>query len=205
LPPACPGAPKPGTPSQVTAFLSADGRNVAVGDDVTNRVTMFDTHTGQERWSASFAAIEQYAFSPDGRTLAVDAANNANGAQVVFIDVASGTRGRALQLGNVGGVAYVQGGRAFITTVGPIAQLWDTATLEPIGTPLTMPSNDLWHVVPSGDGNEALLGSLQGNAFVWHLDPAQWEAAACRVASRTLSQNEWAKYLGNLAYHPPCT
>ena len=204
-----PGTLNAGTASLIYPFVSADGRHVGVGDDIANTVTMFDTGTGRALWTASFpGGIGQVAFSPDGGTLALTAGDDAHysGGQVVFIDVASGARQRTLKVGNFAAVEYVQGGRAFITAVGAAAQLWDSATLEPIGTPMNMPPDtDIWFAATNADRTEAMLGSRNGSAYIWQLDPAQWTATACRAASRTLTRTEWQKYLGSLPYHPPCT
>jgi hypothetical protein len=33
---------------------------------------------------------------------------------------------------------------------------------------------------------------------VWDLDPDHWAAAACRVAGRNLTEQEWTAYLGDI-------
>ena len=40
----------------------------------------------------------------------------------------------------------------------------------------------------------------------WDLDPAHWDAAACAVAGRNLTRDEWDQYIGDLApYAPTCS
>ncbi len=40
---------------------------------------------------------------------------------------------------------------------------------------------------------------------LWDLDPAHWVDAACIVAGRNLTHEEWATYVGDLAsYAPTC-
>ena len=40
---------------------------------------------------------------------------------------------------------------------------------------------------------------------VWDLDPARWSEAACELASRNLTHDEWDTYIGDLApYRETC-
>ena len=56
------------------------------------------------------------------------------------------------------------------------------------------------------DGEELAIGGGVDRPFlVWDLDPAHWLTAACELAGRNLTQDEWATYIGDLAeYHPTC-
>jgi WD40 repeat protein/ABC-type cobalamin/Fe3+-siderophores transport system ATPase subunit len=200
-----PGTAQPTAQSPIVPLLSADGHEIAVEDFANNAVTMYDSATGRARWSVSFpgASFGQAAFSPDAQTLVVDVGDNALGAYLAFYNTVTGLRQRTLQLPNWDGVAYVDGGRALLTTGGP-AQLWDTATLEPIGAPVTLPVKYVRIAEPNRDGTMALLGSTEGSAFILQLDPAQWETTACRIAGRNLTLSEWQQYLSNRPYHPTC-
>lgn len=54
------------------------------------------------------------------------------------------------------------------------------------------------------DGRQAAAVSNQG-IVVWDLDPAHWVVAACQVAGRNLTQDEWDQYIGDLAaYQRTC-
>ena len=95
--------------------------------------------------------IEQFAFSRDGRLLAVRSPDGT----VRLIDMASRT-----QLGE------------------PIVVNGDddpTVALRPDGRALAQPS-------PNG-------------VLVWDLRPAHWQAAACQLAGRDLTREEWQTYL----------
>ncbi len=40
---------------------------------------------------------------------------------------------------------------------------------------------------------------------IWDLDPARWETAACEVAGRNLTREEWETHIGDLAsYRATC-
>jgi hypothetical protein len=39
----------------------------------------------------------------------------------------------------------------------------------------------------------------------WDLDPTHWVTAACRMAGRNLTEEEWSIYISDLApYHETC-
>jgi hypothetical protein len=41
---------------------------------------------------------------------------------------------------------------------------------------------------------------------LWDLDPAHWADAACSLAGRNLTQDEWDTYLGQFGpYHATCS
>ena len=54
------------------------------------------------------------------------------------------------------------------------------------------------------DGGQLALGTGQG-VVVWDLEPDQLVAAACRLAGRDLTREEWADHLSAFGpYHPVC-
>jgi hypothetical protein len=140
--------------------------------------------------------------------------------QVVMRDVATGAPRATLSLPYgpaVGGLAFVRGGAWLMTTeFGAInsrnppastrVDLWDAATLQPIGDPLTVPADAafLW---PNGSGDKLGSGSdfNKGLPLVWNMDLATWEATACQVAGRNLSQSEWKQYRAGHPYRMTCS
>ena len=93
------------------------------------------------------------------------------------------------------------------------ALLHDTATGAGIGTPITVPEGQENQVRLSLDGRWLALGgergadgSRHGYPFqLWDLEPDQWVAAACRVAGRNLTRDEWNAHIGDLApYRATC-
>ena len=58
-----------------------------------------------------------------------------------------------------------------------------------------------------GDGAQVAVAAPSGGAGVvlWDLDPAHWETAACAIAGRNLTREEWATYIGDLGdYQATC-
>jgi WD40 repeat protein/DNA-binding SARP family transcriptional activator len=84
--------------------------------------------------------------------------------------------------------------------------LWDVRTDTTIGDPLPGPGpKDNWlaaYFTP--DGRRVFVVSETGSAWVWDVDPSDWETRACRVAGRSLTQQEWQKLLPDRPYHATC-
>ena len=54
------------------------------------------------------------------------------------------------------------------------------------------------------DGRQAAF-AVPGGIAIWDLDPDSWVAAACELASRNLTREEWKTYVGTPAeYHATC-
>jgi hypothetical protein len=166
------------------------------------------------------AYIVYATFSPDSKTLAVSGTPiNGTQHQVVMLDVATGAPRATLSLPYQpasGGLAFVRGGAWLITTetgadfgnprpATTRVDLWDAATLQPIGDPLTVPADAafLW---PNDGGDELGSGASADNGLplIWNMDPASWEATACQIAGRNLSQAEWKEYRGGHPYRKTC-
>jgi hypothetical protein len=139
--------------------------------------------------------------------------------QVVMRDVATGAPRATLSLPYgpaAGGLAFVRGGAWLVTTeyagtagnppASTRVDLWDTATLQPIGDPVTVPTDAafLW---PNSSGDKLGSGADFNNGLplVWNMDLATWEAKACQVAGRNLSQSEWKQYRAGHPYRMTCS
>jgi WD40 repeat protein/DNA-binding SARP family transcriptional activator/energy-coupling factor transporter ATP-binding protein EcfA2 len=53
-------------------------------------------------------------------------------------------------------------------------------------------------------GHRLFIVSATGDAWVWNMDPASWEARACQIAGRNLSEAEWSVNLPDRPYEPSC-
>ena len=57
------------------------------------------------------------------------------------------------------------------------------------------------------DGNEAAIEfGVQAGVGLWSLEPDQWVTAACAIAGRNLTTDEWTTYIGDFGeYQPACS
>lgn len=56
------------------------------------------------------------------------------------------------------------------------------------------------------NGHEAAIGfGVQSGVGLWSLEPDHWVTAACAIAGRNLTTDEWSTYVGDLGdYQPTC-
>jgi WD40 repeat protein len=59
-------------------------------------------------------------------------------------------------------------------------------------------------VAISSDGRQVIAVEPDGTATVWSLDENDWYAAACALAGRRLTEDEWRRFLPELDYAPAC-
>ena len=82
--------------------------------------------------------------------------------------------------------------------------LWDVDQRRPIGQPLSG-HQDLVLSLAFADHDRALVSSSQDDTLAFRsMDPLVWEAQACAIAGRNLTQAEWHQYMGSRAYHKTC-
>ena len=140
---------------------------------------MFDVRTGREIWSHAMGGdIGQVAFSPDGETLAVVSWEEAASSVLTLWEIGEWDRPRSFVIPGASavGVEFLRGGDVLVTTSDVAgrpgfgsadgssgAQLWDAATLEPIGEPLRLGVTGSGHV----DRDAGATGPLWAPAAEW--------------------------------------
>ncbi len=161
------------------------------------------------------------AFSPDGKTLATI---GANGTAALW---SLTTKRRIGALMNAGAsVAQAAGARATAavafspdgTTLATASaggsssggtRLWDVATQQELGTPMTAGPEPVYALAFSPDGTTLITasagGSSSGSARLWNVAfPAGLLAAACAIADRSLTREQWADYAGTQPFQQVC-
>ena len=87
------------------------------------------------------------------------------------------------------------------------ANLYDVASGIRLGAPIPIPVEDELQAVSIAlDGSRMAIGGGNENGYqIWDLDVDHWVEAACRLAGRNLTAQEWADNIGELAeYRPTC-
>ena len=56
----------------------------------------------------------------------------------------------------------------------------------------------------SSDGRRLLMTLANGEGAVWDVDPVSWARRACALANRTLTREEWERFLPGRPYEPAC-
>jgi hypothetical protein len=87
--------------------------------------------------------------------------------------------------------------------------LYDVASGARIGAPIRIADDESNWIALSLDGRRLAVGGEADKGHnatqIWDLEPEAWVAAACRLAGRNLTPEEWSTHIGALAaYGPTC-
>jgi WD40 repeat protein len=195
-----------GAPIAVDAFnsmdLSRSGHRVAVGT-ANNRVgvVFYDGFSGEQ--VGTIPGVNGAYITPTDQLFVTSF-----GGELTQYDLDSlkpirtfgGSRGYIQQLIGTGDgtlVATKAGDRS--------VALYDVASGIRIGTPLTTSAgNPPDPIALSTDGTSLAVPSSDG-VQIWDLEPDHWADAACRLAGRNLTREEWDTNIGDLApYRATC-
>jgi WD40 repeat protein len=207
------------TEPAIGVAYSPDGRSVAV-ITFNNLLHVFSVADGKAAGPPIEnvdSMITSAAFSPDGTRLAVGLASGA----VRQYDVRTHEPVGGLLEGDphgVFGVAYSPEGALLAgTTLGfSTTQLWDARTGVLLGTrftggrvPYSFQTFLIEHLMgsrpafsPSGDA--LATPGFPGASVLWDLAPSRWRAAACSIAGRELTDEEWDRYLPGRRHRALC-
>ena len=101
--------------------------------------------------------------------------------------------------------AFSPDGRILATAVDGSIRLWDTATRQQIGTPMTAGPDPLYAVAFSPDGRTLATAGADGTARSWNVAfPAGLLAGACAIADQSLTRQQWAGYAGTQPFQRVC-
>lgn len=194
----------------VTALaLSADGRTIAVasGDGVSAppKISVaegsdgfHDVHT----LSGHTLPITSLAFSPDGQFLA----SGSDDTTIRVWSLADGSAGTTLRghTDMVLALAYTADGTTLASgSQDGTLRLWDVDSGLQIGRPLQFGDGYVWSLAPSADGGT--LTAANGTTVVdWPFSRQAWLDSACRLAQRTLTEEERIRYLPTGTAVRPC-
>ena len=182
---------------------SPDGERLAAS--TTTGVIVYDADTGAEKARLDGASDLRGVFFVGDRLLAISSLSGA----LALYDADTLTKLRTLN-GSRGFIEDVQADRAaeLVAVRGGdrTVQLIDVASGTPIGGQISIPFDEWRGIALRPDGGEMAVGGGGTDGIaIWDLDPDAWVAAACRLAGRNLTEDEWNTYIGTLApYRETC-
>lgn len=191
--------PVDGKPRELSGFMpNADGSEVYTGDRI------IDTVSGTVRTYPELGAEFDDVFpSPDGTRLFVDAQEAGTG----LLDLTSMTWSSPpdpSQARMVGWQSTFSDDGSLFSSIGDNgdANVWDARTGALIAS---MPMHATGAPAFTKDKKRLLVADASGSVLTWDLDPARWRAAACRLAGRDVTQEEWRTYLPNRPFTSVCS
>jgi WD40 repeat protein len=82
--------------------------------------------------------------------------------------------------------------------------LWDVSTGLMLGVPLSGHRDLVNSIAFTRDGQTLVSGGGDRVILEWDVDLMSWQQRACRIANRTLTPEEWGRYLETEPYETIC-
>ena len=190
--------PLPEGPSTAAAF-SGDGLHLAIAE--LDGITIYDATTGNVITGPRDLGFDRMAMT---NAMLVGLGD---GGELFFHDLLTlQPLGAPLQASNgfIERLEFSADDSLMMSSGGDrLARLFDLGSRTQLGDAIQLPREDVGATLRP-DGRELAADSAEGVAL-WDLDPANWTQAACRVAGRNLTEEEWLTYVGEIApYHETC-
>ena len=165
-------------------------------------------------WNMSESRVERRIHADDEGVFWADISND--GTTLVTGGQSSGERFWNLSTGDpigspisslpVNTVDLSPDGRSLVAAGQGWVTLRDVGTESILGRSWSpgVEANDQLAALFTRDGDRLYIVSATGDAWVWNVDPASWEAHACQIAGRSLTEAEWSVNLPDRPYEPTC-
>jgi WD40 repeat protein len=155
-----------------------------------------------ERLNDQGTALSGLAFSPDGRLLATGSIDDV--VQLWDLKAPRPIRRPTNLTGHVGivrSLAFSADGRRLVSggagPTGGDVLVWDTQARTALGGPLGGHTAAVRGVAFSPDGSMVASAAEDDTVILWETRQERWMAAACLIANRNLSPEEWKRYVGS--------
>ena len=191
-------------PTPTSVAFSPDGSRVAVAY-LQGFVMIYDlTLRRRTLWLQTFlTSPSSMVFSPDGQRLLA--------ASPDFLKEADTTTGEELTLTqlpgprNVTRMTYTDDGRWLVISRPRSLTVLDGRTLRVAVADLPVPTEAPAEAfaVAAGLDHRMIVGTRSVLASI-EMDPDRWASVACRVVGRTLTEDEWDRFLPSFPFSPAC-
>ncbi len=187
-----------------------DGGLLAAGDQA-GHITLWDVATGTRLGlplTGHSDEVTALAFAPAGGPDGNVLASGSRDETVILWDVATRQPRTQPLTGHANWVldlAFSPDGTILASSDrdGPVI-LWDTATGRALGGPLIAHDTFTNALSFSPDGLALISGGDDRRVLLWDVNPASWQARACRLANRSFTAAEWARFFEDTPYHTTC-
>lgn len=198
-----PGATLRAVPSPDGSLIAVETIGVGYFDA---RLRMVDVESGEEIWEEKADPFGgEPGWSADSDT--VGFGGRQSGALTIR-DARTGERvGQPVpaSAGFVVSVDFSPSLSVWVTTGSDgTVRLFDAETRQQVGTTIVADDGQWAYVTVTDGGAEMVVTSMAGHVWRWDLDPSRWSEQACQVADRSLTEDEWATFLGDRPYEPTC-
>jgi WD40 repeat protein len=188
----------------VLAFVSPSGKRAVVLTR-QGRFVVVDLVKGTVEHDSPLGFVPTWAdFSPDGARIAFAGSRG----QLALLDAKTGNWLRRPSLGHKDQtlrVAFAPSGTTFVSgSADGRVSLWDGHTGQRLGTLQPGPSAEGVTADFLEGSPTVLITGVDGTTYRWDTDPASWLKAACDIAGRNLSRQEWRETFGERPYHRTC-
>lgn len=195
-----------GDTGALTLAVDPIGQHLAVGSR-DGTIIIFDLPSLQSRYritGAHTSTITRLLFNNDGAIL-ISASRDT---QIGLWDVATGERRQQPLTGHTDWVLDVtlsaDGRWLASASRDRTVRLWDFETGRPVGLAMTGHSDWVNTVAFNPSGTRLYSGGNDANVIVWNVSLEDWLAAACAIANREFTADEWAQYFPDEAQYPIC-